>query len=185
MRLPRRPVALATRAVFLALAAMFLLATGAYAGGATLSLLAQRAPNGIEATATLTDPRGRAVSGAEITFLRRTTFGWLEVVRVTTGADGTVRTVLSLPPGAGQEIQAVAEVEDQPVQRILRVDRSTERRPRTRPGEATLEVLSAQPGFISPYPPVRLLVTLLPILLGVWMTYAVVVYQLYGIARNQ
>ena len=52
-------------------------------------------------------------------------------------------------------------------------------------GEGELRTLSPQPGFISPYPPGRLLLTLIPILAGVWTTYAVVAYQLYAIARNR
>ncbi len=54
-----------------------------------------------------------------------------------------------------------------------------------RPDETILQALSPQPAFISPYPPVRLLVTLVPVLLGVWLTYAVVVYQLTAIAHNR
>lgn len=184
MRPPRRSAARVTCAVIIALAAIPLLATGSDAGGATLSLSAEPVPDGIEATATVTDPQGRAVSGAEIVFLRRTTFGWLEVARMTTGADGTVRAVLGLPRGAVHEIKAIAEGEDYTVQRVLRLDPSVEGGPRIRPGEVALEALSPQPGFISPYPPARLLVTLLPVLLGVWITYTVVAYQLYGIARN-
>ncbi len=185
MRLPHNFVACAICAVIVALVPVLLLAAAASAGESALSLVAEQTVRGIEVTATVTDPQGRAVSGAAMTFLRRTAFGWLEVVRVTTKADGTVRAVVPLPPGAVPEIKAVAEIEDQTVQQIVRLDPGTGRLPRTRPGEATLQTFSPQPGFISPYPPVRLLATLLPVLLGVWTTYAVVVYQLHGIARNQ
>lgn len=185
MRLPRRPAARAAWAVIVALGAILMLVAVSYAGGATLSLVARRTPDGIEATAVLADPQGRAVSGVTVAFLRRTTFGWLEVARLDTGAGGTARAVMALPPGLVPEIKAVAEVGDQTVEQLARLDLAAAREAPIRPGETTLEALSPQPGFISPYPPVRLLATLMPVLLGVWVTYAVVVYQLTAIARNR
>ncbi len=74
-----------------------------------------------------------------------------------------------------------ASLMDQEVSTTVRLDPGEAVSPRKRPGEATL---SPQPVFISPYPPVRLLLTLDPILTGVWLTYAVVVYQLYRVPRG-
>lgn len=160
----------------------------AFAGAAQaqmgrLSLKARPEAAGVEVVAVLTDPRGRPVPDAEVAFHRRTAFGWLEMGRVTTASDGSARLVVA-PRGGSLEVRAEATVEDQTVSESVRLDLGGVRALRVRPGTATLSQFSPQPAFISPYPPLRLLVTLGPLLAGVWLTYAVVVYQLYRIARG-
>lgn len=134
---------------------------------------------------TAADAQGRALPDAEIVFQRHTTFGWLEVARLTTGANGSTRIVLPVIAGSRIEVMAVATVRERTISTTARVATGSVRSPQFRPGEAELGAFSSQPGFISPYPPGRLLLTLAPLLAGIWVTYAVVVYQLCGIIRNR
>lgn len=182
----RRRAAVLVAAGIVAVTSLFLLvADGAQAQdeGGRLSLKRQLDVAGIQVVATVTDLQGRSLPNTEVTFFRRTAFGWLQEARLTTGADGTARLILG-PRGGRLDVRAVATLGDQEVSKTVRLELGEAGSPRERPGEATLATLSPQPGFISPYPPVRLLLTLGPILAGVWLTYAVVVYQLYRVARG-
>lgn len=171
--------------LLLALVVLMLGAKALYAGGGRLALEVQPDLAETDVTATLTDARGRPVADAEITFLRRTAFGWLEVARAATDTDGRARTVLDVPASPGIELQATAAIGEDVLSQTVRADGNRLPPVPTRPGEADLSALVPQPGFVSPYPPARLLLALMPVLVGVWATYAVVVYQLYGIARNR
>ncbi len=184
MRPLRRIAKLSVLKLLAALSVIFTATGVLQAGTETLSLDVRPGPDGIEVAALLTDAQGRAVPDAEILFRRRTTFGWLEVARLTTGANGSARIVLPVMAGPRVQVMAVATVGERTVSKTAQVGTGSVSPLQIRPGEAELGAFSPQPGFISPYPPGRLLLALTPILVGIWVTYAVVVYQLYGIIRN-
>jgi len=161
--------------ILVLLAAVVLMAAPVQAGEpALVKLVTETLPAaGARVIATVTDARGAPVPDIAVTVRAKTTFGWLTLAEGTTDPRGQFRIFLpALAPFA--EIAAEAEGADA-VQAAIRLDGSRPVvDPAVRPGRQTLDRLSPQPGFISPYP-VPLQVLLLGVVLGgIWSTYVYV-----------
>ncbi|MDQ7842280.1 MAG: Ig-like domain-containing protein [Armatimonadota bacterium] len=169
----------------LAVLGLLLVAGGASAADgaepARISLLKEvRADGSTRVVATVQDDAGAPAGGTAVTFLARTAFGWLELAEVEADAAGTASVTLNDPPRY-TEVRAVAG-ESATLQAGLQLLSPRVRDPQRRPGLDVLRGMSPQPGFISPYPPVQILVVAV-LLGGIWTTYAYLVALLMGIRR--
>jgi len=168
----------------LSLCAALLAASAVPAAGAEpsrLLLQQERLDGNLRLLATVTETSGRGVEGAEVVFQARTAFGWLKLGGAETDARGKASVDL---PAASPYAEVSAQAGEATVVRAEVVLRQNVRGgPATRPGRDVLERLSPQPGFISPYPPVQIVLVAV-ILGGIWATYAYLVSLLIRIRRT-
>lgn len=171
------------------LAAMLwgLLAGPAVAGPAADYRLALIALDGtgetVRLVARLTDASGATVPDAEVRWKVRTAFGWLQVGTGRTDPEGLARVTIPVAAHRRVEVTAEAAPEGTPALATLAVGSGVMRAPAHRPGADVLTTLSPQPGLISPYPPVRQVAILGPLIGGIWMTYAAIALLLWKIRR--
>ncbi|HXF82609.1 MAG TPA: Ig-like domain-containing protein [bacterium] len=148
---------------------------------ARISLVqAAQTDGAVRLVATVTDRAGAPASGAAVTFLGRTAFGWLTLAEVDTDAAGTASITLSAPPRYPEVRARLGE--DASVQAGLRLGAPAVRNPQRRPGREALRDLSPQPGFLSPYPPAQILFVAV-LLGGIWTTYAYLIALLLRLRR--
>ncbi len=144
-----------------------------------LTLAIDPAVDGLRVVATLREPRGRPMAGQEVSFARRTAFGWVALATVTTDATGTAAMTI---PETRKTLQLRADVEGTealgPATATARWQAAAAPVQPERPGAGALRVFTDQAELISPNPPPLLLLFLGLILGGVWGTYVYVLYEL-------
>jgi len=166
------------------LCALLLAASAAAAEAAEparISLVTRDGADGsLRLVAAVQDASGAPVPGMVVTFRAHTAFGWLTLAEVETDAAGTASALLS-GPSRYARVQARAG-DDAALEAELLLALPSARDPQRRPGLEVLRRMSPQPGFISPYPPVQILVVAV-LLGGIWTTYVYVVSLLLRLRR--
>lgn len=125
------------------------------------------------ATALLADLTGKPAAGEEISFARRTAFGWADLGRVRTGRDGTA----TVPFFAydGQEITVTAKFAGDPKWKAAEAQSSL----------SLPEVPKPLPtgNLFSMYPNPKFVLGLVILVGGVWVTYGWVFFKLTRLRR--
>ncbi|MHB9145842.1 MAG: Ig-like domain-containing protein [Symbiobacteriia bacterium] len=126
-----------------------------------------------QATATLTDATGKPITKADLTFIRKTTFGRLTLDTVTTDFMG--QATVTLPTHAGQQILVTAQYGGGPAFA-----------PSQSQATLTLPAAPAAPthlGFYSQMPNPWFVLALVIVLGGVWFTYGIAFHTVRQIRR--